>query len=111
MNIKKAWKAALLASLIVSLGISSIEYFIFSGGTIYVEKVEWNKVEVMPYGEAKEYLAERVGSISNFQSVINGTAYKQFWLMFLYESFIYFLLCILSCLLCVKFIKSNKAVK
>ena len=108
MKIKKAWKAALLASLIVSLGISSIEYFIFSGGTIYVEEVEWSKVEVMPYAEAQEYLAERVGNISNVQSVLNGTAYKQFWLMFLYETFIYFLLCIISSLLCVKLIKSNK---
>ena len=109
MTIRETWKTALIASLIVAFVIASIEYFIFSGGTAYVSQVDWTEVEAMPYGEAKKYLYERVKNISNLQSVLNGTAYKAFWLRFLYEIFVYFSLAFASCLLFVRLQKSSES--
>ena len=111
MTIRETWKTALVASVVVALSVAVIEYFVFSGGTIYVAQVEWDQVEAMPYGEAKEYLAERVGHVSNLESVLNGTAYKEFWLRFIYEVFIYFLLAFASCLLFVRLSQSNQSLK
>ena len=111
MTIRETWKTALVASLAVALVVAVVEYFVFSGGTIYVAQVEWSKVEAMPYGEAKEYLAERVGNVSHLESVLNGTTYKEFWLRFIYEAFVYFVLAFASCLLFVRLKQSNQSLK
>ena len=101
----------MVASLVVAFLVAMVEYFLFSGGTIYVAQVEWDKVDAMPYGEAKEYLAERVGHVSHLESVLNGTAYKEFWLRFIYEAFVYFVLAFTSCLLFVRLKQSNQSLK
>ena len=111
MTVRETWKTALVASVIVAVAISSIQYFIFSGGATYVAQVEWNKVEAMPYGEAQKYLAKRVEHVSNYQSVLNGTAYKEFWVRYAYETFVYFLLAFGSCLLFVRLQQSNQSLK
>ncbi len=101
MGITNNKRNLLIASFLSALVIASIEYFIFSGGTIYVAQVEWNKVNDMPYKEAQEYLADRVANVSRFQSVINGTTYKEFWLRYIYKFFIYFILAVSSCFIFV----------
>lgn len=108
MTIRETWKKAFVASLVVALLVAVVEYFVFSGGTIYIAQVEWDKVEAMSYGDAKEYLAERVGHVSNLESVLNGTAHKEFWFRFFYEAFVYFVLAFSSCLFFVRLTQSNK---
>ena len=105
----KYWKKAAIASAIVSLVIAFIEYFIFSGGTIYVSHVEWAKVETLPYREAQKYLAERAEHISNLQSTLNGITYSRFWLVFLYEVFVYFVVSFASCFLFARLWQYNKS--
>ena len=102
MNINQTWKVAVIASFIAAFVIATIEYFIFSGGTIYIAQVEWQIIDAMPYGKAQEYLAERVSRISNWQSVINKTAYEEFWYRYIYEFGVYFVLALAACLLFIR---------
>lgn len=111
MTIRETWKTALAASLIVSLAVAAVEHFVFGGGAVYIDRVDWMKVDTMPYGQARVYLDERVGTISNFESVMNGTAYEAFWLEFVYKASIYFALTFAGCLLFVKLKRSGRASK
>ncbi len=92
MTIAESWKTALVVSLTVALVVASIEYFLFSGGTVYVAQVEWDKVDAISYKEGTSYLAERLESILNWESVVNGSAYKEFWLRFMHQLVTYFFL-------------------
>lgn len=93
------WKKAITSSAIVAFVFAVLISLFSSGGRIYIDKVEWDKVDVMPYREAQQYLADRSKNISRFLSLWNAKHYPEFWLVAASDFVLFFVPCLSSCLL------------
>ncbi len=101
------WKSAWFSSIIVSLICSVFEATAFSGGRLYFKQVMWDKVDKMPYKEAKQYLLERSEEISRWQSLQNALQYDEYWQLFILDFLIYVLICMTTIVIYSKFLSRN----